>query len=202
MRFDLETTASPEQVSRALTDFSERRLQTWSRTLDPETYELRDHGEHWALVRESSPRSPVWVVLRYDWTDPAVVRWTVEDSSYGGDGGGEVRISPRDGGGSRVHAEWVATHASGWQRPLVFLVNHGPMGPMVARMWTSALDRYAAPTGPDDEDRDLGADAVRCGREGLGGSEREGADRPPPRRLARQRWSLPELELGAAVTQG
>ena len=41
MRFDFTTTASPEQVLRALTDFTESRLETWNRTLDPKTYELR-----------------------------------------------------------------------------------------------------------------------------------------------------------------
>ncbi|MEO7754473.1 MAG: hypothetical protein ABIS35_13770 [Terracoccus sp.] len=54
-----------------------------------------------------------------------------------------MRISPRDGSGSRVHAEWAATDASGWQRRVVLLVNHGPMSLMVARMWAPAFDRYA-----------------------------------------------------------
>ena len=57
MRFDVGTRASPEQVRRALTDFTDRRLRTWHRTLDPRTYELRDQGENWAEARESTPRS-------------------------------------------------------------------------------------------------------------------------------------------------
>lgn len=36
MRFDIETQASPEQVRRALTDFTPERLRIWDRTLDPE----------------------------------------------------------------------------------------------------------------------------------------------------------------------
>ena len=56
MRFDLETKASPEQVLRALTDFTDARLQIWNRTLDPKTYELRDSGQTWAVARESSRR--------------------------------------------------------------------------------------------------------------------------------------------------
>jgi hypothetical protein len=36
------TRASPEQVLRALTDFTESHLETWNRTLDPKTYELRE----------------------------------------------------------------------------------------------------------------------------------------------------------------
>jgi hypothetical protein len=63
MRFDFTTRASPEQVFRALTDFTESRLETWNRTLDPKTYELRESGQTWAVARESSPRSPFWVSL-------------------------------------------------------------------------------------------------------------------------------------------
>ena len=66
LRFDLETKASPQQVRRALTDFTDRRLQIWNRTLDPRTYELRNHGDNWALARESNRGSPFWVVARYE----------------------------------------------------------------------------------------------------------------------------------------
>lgn len=78
---DLETKASPEQVRRAFTDFTDRQVQIRSRTLDPRTYELRDHGDNWALARESTPRSRFWVVARYDWSDPDAVSWTVTESS-------------------------------------------------------------------------------------------------------------------------
>jgi hypothetical protein len=54
MRFDLKTKASREQVLRALTDFTDARLQIWNRTLDPKTYELRDSGQTWAVAREST----------------------------------------------------------------------------------------------------------------------------------------------------
>lgn len=142
MQFDLETRASPDQVRRALTDFTDRRLQIWHGTLDPKTYELRDQGEHWALARESSPRSPVWVVPLYVWSDPEVVRWTFTDSSYGGGGEGFVRIAPRDGGGSRLHAEWFTAGARR-QKPVLLLVHHGPLGVLIARRWASALDHFA-----------------------------------------------------------
>ena len=143
MRFDIKTKASPEQVLRALTDFTDARLQTWNRTLDPETYELRDSGQTWAVARESTPRSPFWVVVRYDWSDPESVRTTVVESSYGGGGEGLVKIAPGDDGGSRVHAEWNYTGARLLQRPVLFLVQHGPMSLLISRMWASAFDRYA-----------------------------------------------------------
>lgn len=142
MRFDFETRASPEQVRRALTEFGENRLRTWRRTLDPKTYELRAAGEHWAIARESTPGSPFWVVARYDWADPDVVRWSIIDSSYGGGGEGFVQAAPLAGGGSRVHAEWTYVNARR-QRLLLALVKHGPVSLLVSRMWTSSLDEYA-----------------------------------------------------------
>lgn len=141
MRFDIETQASPEQVRRALTDFTQERLRIWDRTLDPKTYELREQGPEWAVARESTPWSPFWVVARYDWSDPVVVRWTVVESSYGGGGEGFVRVGPRTGGGSRVHAEWVNTEPRR-QKLMLFLLHLVP-DQVLARMWAAALDRYA-----------------------------------------------------------
>jgi hypothetical protein len=143
MRFDVNTKASPEQVRRALTDFTGRRLQTWNRTLDPKKYELREQGDTWAVARESTPGSPFWVVARYVWSEAAVIRWTVVESSYGGGGDGFVRIMSEDKGGSRLHVEWASTGARISQRPMLFLLHHGPMGRLISRMWASALDRYA-----------------------------------------------------------
>ncbi|BBH70134.1 hypothetical protein ACTI_68190 [Actinoplanes sp. OR16] len=142
MRFDLETKASPDLVRRALTDFSDRRLQIWDRTLDPAAYELRELGDTWAVAREGSARSPFWVVVRYDWADPELISWTVVESSYGGDGEGFVRILPRDGGGSRVHAEWTGRNARS-QRLMLYLLHHLPLGRLIGRLWASTLDRYA-----------------------------------------------------------
>jgi hypothetical protein len=143
MRFDVDTKATPEQVRRALTDFTDHRLQIWNRTLDPKKYELREQGETWAVARESTPGSPFWVVARYDWAEATVVRWTVVESSYGGGGDGSVRIVSADNGGSRLHVEWVNTGARISQRPLLFLLHRRPMGRLISRMWTAALDRYA-----------------------------------------------------------
>jgi hypothetical protein len=143
MRFDIVTQASPDQVRQALTDFTEQRLKTWSRTLDPKTYELREHGETWALARESSPGSPFWVVCRYDWADPAVIRWAVEDSSYGGGGQGFAVITAASDGGSRLHVQWDSTGARPLQKPLLFVLHSGLLDRFIARLWTSALDRYA-----------------------------------------------------------
>ena len=47
--FGLDTRASPEQVFTAFTDMSHRRLEVWSKTLDPAKYEVREQGEHLGL---------------------------------------------------------------------------------------------------------------------------------------------------------
>ncbi|MEV4636893.1 SRPBCC family protein [Actinoplanes sp. NPDC049548] len=143
MRFDIDTEATPEQVRQAFTDFTDRRLRTWKRTLDPRKYELRESGDTWAVARESSPGSPFWVVARYDWSEAGVIRWTVLESSYGGGGDGSVTIAPGADGGSRLHAEWTSTGARTSQKPLLFLLHHTPMRRLVARMWASALNQYA-----------------------------------------------------------
>ena len=55
MHFELTTKASPEQVLEAMTDFTERRLEIWKKTLDPKVYEVRKLGDTWAVAREGSP---------------------------------------------------------------------------------------------------------------------------------------------------
>lgn len=143
MKFTISTKASPDQVRRALTDFTDRRVQIWSQTLDARTYEVRGSGEDWAEARESTAGSPFWVVARYDWSDPDAVRWTITESSYGGSGQGVVRSTPLAAGGSRVTAEWDYTDARPLQKPLLLLIGHGPMRSLIARRWTTALDRFA-----------------------------------------------------------
>jgi hypothetical protein len=143
VQFDLVTKASPEQARRALTDFSGRRPQIWSRTLDAKRYEVRQRGDTWAVARESSPGSPFWVVSRYDWSQPDVVRWTVTESSYGGGGEGVIRIEPGVDGGSRLDVSWSNTGGRALQRPLLILLHLGPMGRIISRMWATSLDRYA-----------------------------------------------------------
>ncbi len=151
MRFEVTTFASPEQVREALTDFTARRLQIWNRTLDPRTYQVRAHGDTWAVARESTAGSPFWVVSRYDWADPTVVRWTIQESSWGGSGTGSVRIAPVDGGGTRVHAEWTYTEANRTRdKIMLWLIQRFPVRRIIGCGWVKALDRYARSRTPDD----------------------------------------------------
>ena len=143
MRFQVTTKASPDQVLRALTDFSDRRTQIWSSTLDAKTFELRELGDTWAVAKESTAGSPFWVVERYDWSDPSVVRWEDIETSWGGLGTGEVRIVPVEGG-TRVEAEWSNGHAARTRdRVLLWMLHHGPMHRVIGRVWRRTLDRCA-----------------------------------------------------------
>ncbi len=83
-------------------------------------------------------------MTRYDWSDPSVVRWTDVETSWGGLGSGSVAIEPTGDGGSRLHAQWTSGEAvKAKDRFLLNLLHRGPMNRMIARMWASALDRYA-----------------------------------------------------------
>jgi len=83
------------------------------------------------------------VITRYDWSNPDLIRMTIQESSYGGTGEGSVRITPTEDGSSRLHVERDNTDARSWQKLLLLLIHNGPMGRIVSRMWASALNRYA-----------------------------------------------------------
>lgn len=143
-RFHLETAATPAQVFDAFTDFTDRRLDVWRRTLDPAKYEVRERGTTWAVVREGSAGTRIWVLLRYDWQAPGTVRWTLLDSDHCDEGRGEVRITPRPGGGSRVDVLIDHRRPRGLRGRAILLAQR-LLGPVAfARTWRSALDRVAA----------------------------------------------------------
>ena len=141
MRFDLVTKASPEQVLEAMTDFTDRRTRIW-KTLDPRVYEVRDLGDTWAVAREGSPHSPYWVVVRYDWSDPRVVRWTELETNHGDPGDGLMTIDSKKSGGSRLHVEWSTHPVRPRDKVALFLLHH-TMNQVIARMWRRDLDRFA-----------------------------------------------------------
>ena len=144
-RYRLETRAAPERVFEAFTDFSDRRLEVWRTSLDPAKYELRDSGENWAVVREGSAGVHIWVVLRYEWERPGTIRWTLLDSDHCGGGRGEILVSPREGGGSRVDAMIDHHHPRGARGTAILLMQR-LLGPIAfPRLWRSTLDGLATP---------------------------------------------------------
>ncbi len=144
-RYSLKTRAAPEKVFEALTDFSDRRLEVWRKTLDPTKYQLRDSGENWAVVREGSAGVDIWVVLRYEWQTPGTIRWTLLGSDHCDGGRGEILVSPREGGGSRVDVMIDHNRPRGVRGAAILLMQR-LLGPIAfPRMWRSALDRLATP---------------------------------------------------------
>ena len=144
-RFSLTTTATPEQVFTAFTDVGERRLQVWRKTLDPAKYEVREEGENWAVVREGSAGTRIWVLLRYEWQPPGTVRWTLLDSDHCDAGRGEVLITPGPAGGSRVDVDIDHGRPRGLRGRAILLVQR-LVGPLAfPRLWRSALDALTDP---------------------------------------------------------
>jgi hypothetical protein len=104
---DADTTASPERVIDALTDFSPRRLELWP-NIDRKYYEVSSRGEHSAEVTEGSGVfGGVWERARYDWSRPGVVRLDVQDSNAFEPGSYWVyQVTPGANGGSHVRMEF------------------------------------------------------------------------------------------------
>jgi hypothetical protein len=82
VELDIDTPLSPERVISALTDFSERRPETWP-GLHPSLYEVPSLGDTWAEVKERSFFAP-------------------GDSV-------SAQVDPGPGGGSRIHVMWNRT---------------------------------------------------------------------------------------------
>lgn len=109
------TTATPEQVLRALVDFGPGRQEIFGRSADGYLKVHSQDADH-ADVTEGS--GGVWERLSYDWTDPHRITMTTTDSNtWGGDSGHTYTLTPqpdgttavdvvvvRDGKGLRGHA--------------------------------------------------------------------------------------------------
>jgi Polyketide cyclase / dehydrase and lipid transport len=104
---DLDTSASPERVMDALTDFSERRLELWP-NIDRKYFAVNARGDHSAEVTEGSPVfGGVWERGRYDWSHPGTVRLDVHDSNAFKPGSFWIyEVTPGANGGSHVHMEF------------------------------------------------------------------------------------------------
>jgi hypothetical protein len=104
---DVDTTASPERVIDALTDFSPRRLELWP-NIDRRYFKVGTVGEHSAEVTEGSAvLGGVWERGRYDWSRPGIVRLEVQDSNAFRPGSSWVyQVTPGANGGSHVHMEF------------------------------------------------------------------------------------------------
>jgi hypothetical protein len=124
VELDVETSLPPERIREALLDFSERRPQLWP-DLDASQYEVYEVAETSASVKEGSrlPGKTIWAKERYDWSDPATVRWTVTESNFCTAGSFvAATVTPREGGGSRVHVEWERKGTTLFGRLIIRLI--------------------------------------------------------------------------------
>ena len=97
------TPVPPERVLEAARDFSERRADLWP-DVHVEHLHVHERGADFAVVTEGNPwpMGHVWERLRYDWSEPGVVKGTVTDSNIFKPGSTwEIRATPTSGG-SRV----------------------------------------------------------------------------------------------------
>lgn len=104
---DATTTASPERVIDALTDFSPRRLELWP-NIDRKYFKVSALGEQSAEVTEGSAAfGGVWERARYDWSHPGTVRLDVQDSNAFRPGSfWTYQVTPAANGGSEVRMEF------------------------------------------------------------------------------------------------
>ena len=69
------------------------------------------------------PGMSVWAVEHYDWSRPDLITWTVRESNFCAPGSYvSAAITPRPGGGSRVHIVWNRTPTSFSGRMAAFLI--------------------------------------------------------------------------------
>jgi hypothetical protein len=107
IRFARHTSATPERVIAAATDFTEDRPQWWP-NLDPAAYRPMSVAETGAEAMEGSAvLGGIWAHERYDWSRPGVVRAEVADSNVFATGSSwELRVEAMPDGGSKV--EWMS----------------------------------------------------------------------------------------------
>lgn len=98
-RFSVESSAPPEALIAAATDFTDGRLYYWP-TISAKRYRLHSSGDSVAEVTEGE--GPIWTRSRYEWT-PDRVRGTVVGGNAVTPGDfWEMRVAPSGDGGSRA----------------------------------------------------------------------------------------------------
>ena len=148
VEMDVTTDVDPAAVRGALVDFSPTRPETWP-GISPDLYKVYEVGDTSAIVQEGTrnPGMAMWAKERYDWSDPDTVRWTVEESNFCAPGSYvAATITPRQGGGSRVHIEWNRTPTTLGARIAMLLIQLSK-GKPVAASFRQGMSRLEAGTG-------------------------------------------------------
>ena len=96
------TTATPEQVVAAVTDFGPGRSEIFGRSSDA-YLKVHDLGPDHADVTEGS--GGIWERLHYDWSDPSRIVMTTTDSNvWGGHSGHTYTLTRRPDGTTQLDA--------------------------------------------------------------------------------------------------
>ena len=105
LHFTATTTASPDQLLTALTDFGPGRSELFPNSHD-DHLTVHDRGADHADVTEGS--NGTWERLLYDWSDPdRVVMTTIDSNAWGGRSGHTYTFTPLADGTTRVDATVV-----------------------------------------------------------------------------------------------
>jgi len=101
IQISAESDIPAERVLAAITDFTAHRPTLWP-NIDPGVYKVHELGTDWADVTEGSKiAGGVWARERYDWSQPGVVRATLQESNIFKSGFWEMRVSD-DTGRTRI----------------------------------------------------------------------------------------------------
>ena len=143
IHYEADGAVSADRFAAALTDFSDRRPELWP-GLDAKFYELHELGDTWADVTEGTDvLGGVWARERYDWSEPGVVRLTLQDSKDFKPGTVTVyRITPMPDGGCHVTVDFRRIARSLRGRLVGVLVSLAGRRRFAAEL-REALDRLA-----------------------------------------------------------
>jgi hypothetical protein len=102
IHFNKTTTATPEQVVSAITDFGPDRSQIWGSSANDYLKVYGQSPGH-ADVREGS--GGIWERLDYDWTDPNhITMKTTDSNTWGGKSGHTYTLTRQPDGGTDIDA--------------------------------------------------------------------------------------------------
>ena len=95
------TTVPPDRFIAALTNFGPGRGKVFAYSHE-DSVKVNARGDTWADVTEGSAGG-VWERLRYDWSQPNVVRLTTTDSNvWSSESGWVYTLAPRADGGTDI----------------------------------------------------------------------------------------------------
>ena len=124
IHYEADGPVSAERFVAALTDFGPRRPELWP-GLDTKFYELHELGDTWADVTEGTDIfGGVWARERYDWSEPGIVRLTLQEAPDFVPGTTTTyRVIPNADGGCHVAVDFHRTARSMRGRLVGFLVS-------------------------------------------------------------------------------